>query len=141
MALADLVMGWTRDGKQVPFASMRNSYESFNRLYTISREGRFPAELPLPVAAEGSYSPEGRQIAYVPLDHAFETGSATAAASSSVRQPTETGEGVRSSLASTRCRPRSAPGRPDACHQGMAEDRSSIGDGRCVLAAPPCRAA
>jgi tricorn protease len=51
---------------------MRNSYESFNRLYTIPREGGFPAELPLPIAAEGSYSPGGRQIAYVPFDHAFE---------------------------------------------------------------------
>ena len=68
----DLVMGWTRDGKQVLFASSRHSYESFNRLFTISREGGFPTELPLPIAAEGSYSPDGGQIAYVPLDHAFE---------------------------------------------------------------------
>jgi len=68
----DLVMGWTRDGKQVLFASMRSSYESFNRLFTISREGGFPTELPLPIAAEGSYSPDGGQLAYVPLDHAFE---------------------------------------------------------------------
>ncbi|MGD0697647.1 MAG: PDZ domain-containing protein [Terriglobia bacterium] len=68
----DLVMGWTRDGKQVLFASMRSSYESFNRLFTISRDGGFPVELPLPIAAEGSYSPDGSQLAYVPLDHAFE---------------------------------------------------------------------
>ena len=68
----DWVMGWTRDGKQVLFASMRNSYEYFNRLFTISREGGFPVELPLPIAAEGSYSPDGSQLAYVPLDHAFE---------------------------------------------------------------------
>ena len=68
----DLVMGWTRDGKQVLFASSRRSYESFNRLFTVSREGGFPTELPLPIAAEGSYSPDGNQIAYVPLDHAFE---------------------------------------------------------------------
>jgi tricorn protease len=68
----DQVMGWTRDGKQVLFASMRSSFESFNRLFTISREGGFPTELPLPIAAEGSYSPDGRQLAYVPLDHAFE---------------------------------------------------------------------
>ena len=67
-----LVMGWTRDGKQVLFASMRSSYESFNRLFTISRDGGFPVELPLPIAAEGSYSPDGSQLAYVPLDHAFE---------------------------------------------------------------------
>jgi tricorn protease len=68
----DWVMGWARDGKQVLFASTRSSYENFNRLFTISLEGGFPAELPLPIAAEGSYSPDGRQLAYVPLDHAFE---------------------------------------------------------------------
>src|SRR5208337_1645963 len=43
---ADWVMGWTRDGKQVLFASTRNSYENFNRLFTISRDGGFPAESP-----------------------------------------------------------------------------------------------
>ncbi len=68
----DLVVGWTRDGTQVMFASNRSSFESFNRLFTISRQGGFPLELPLPIAAEGSYSPDGSQLAYVPLDHAFE---------------------------------------------------------------------
>jgi len=68
----DLVMGWTRDGKQVIFASNRLSHDTFNRLFTISREGGFPVELPFPIAAEGSYSPDGSQLAYVPLDHAFE---------------------------------------------------------------------
>ena len=68
----DSVVGWTRDGKQILFASNRNSYDSFNRLFTISRDGGFPTELPFPIGAEGSYSPDGSQIAYVPLDHAFE---------------------------------------------------------------------
>ena len=68
----DSVVGWTRDGKQVLFASNRNSNDTFNRLFTIAREGGFPTELPLPIAAEGSYSPDGSQLAYVPLDHAFE---------------------------------------------------------------------
>lgn len=68
----DLVMGWTRDGKQVLFASPRSSHDTFSRLFTISRDGGFPTELPLPIAAEGSYSPDGSQLAYVPLDHAFE---------------------------------------------------------------------
>ena len=54
------------------FASARTSYENFGRLFTISRDGGFPAELLLLIAAEGSYSPDGSQIAYVPLDHAFE---------------------------------------------------------------------
>jgi tricorn protease len=69
---ADNVIGWTRDGKSVLFASERNSYSFFNRLYTVSRDGGFPTELPLPGGAEGSYSPDGKEIAYVPLDHAFE---------------------------------------------------------------------
>jgi tricorn protease len=68
----DWVIGWTRDGRQVLFASNRDSHDTFSRLFTIAREGGFPAELPLPIAAEGSYSPDGSQLAYVPLDHAFE---------------------------------------------------------------------
>jgi len=69
---ADQVIGWTRDGKAVLFASNRNSHSGFSQLFTISREGGFPTELPLPIAAEGSYSPDGKELAYVPLDHAFE---------------------------------------------------------------------
>ena len=68
----DLVMGWTRDGKQVLFASVRSSVSRYSKLFTVSREGGFPSELPLPIAAEGSYSPDGKELAYVSLDHAFE---------------------------------------------------------------------
>src|SRR5277367_40488 len=69
---ADEVVGWTRDGKSVLFASERDSYSFFQQLFTISRDGGFPVELPLPGGAEGSYSPDGQELAYVPLDHAFE---------------------------------------------------------------------
>ncbi len=69
---ADQVVGWTRDGKSVLFASNRSSHSGFSQLFTISRDGGFPTELPLPIAAEGSYSPDGKELAYVPLDHAFE---------------------------------------------------------------------
>jgi tricorn protease len=68
----DDVIGWTRDGKSVLFASNRDSASRFSRLFTISRDGGFPTELPLPIAAEGSYSPDSTELAYVPLDHAFE---------------------------------------------------------------------
>ncbi len=68
----DQTVGWTRDGKAILFSSNRNSYSRFSRLFIVSREGGLPAELPLPIAAEGSYSPDGSQIAYVPLDHAFD---------------------------------------------------------------------
>jgi tricorn protease len=66
------VIGWTRDGKSVLFSSNRDSYSRYSRLFTISREGGFPTALPLPIAAEGSYSPDSTEFAYVPLDHAFE---------------------------------------------------------------------
>jgi tricorn protease len=66
----DIAVGWTRDGKNILFASARSG-GNYNRLYTISREGGFPTELPLPIAVEGSYSPDASRLAYVPLDHAF----------------------------------------------------------------------
>ncbi|HYX67871.1 MAG TPA: PDZ domain-containing protein, partial [Terriglobales bacterium] len=63
----DTAIGWTPDGKQVLFSSYRNSYENFPRLFTVSLEGGFPTQVPLPEAVEGSYSPDGRQLAYVPF--------------------------------------------------------------------------
>jgi tricorn protease len=63
----DLVVGWTPDGKKVLYASWGNSFRHFEfQLYTISAEGGFPTQLPLPVAVEASYSPDGAHLAYVP---------------------------------------------------------------------------
>ncbi len=59
--------GWTRDGKRVLFRSGRNSYSRFDRLFTVGIEGGLPEELPLPMAQEGSYSPDSSQMAYVPF--------------------------------------------------------------------------
>ncbi len=67
----DNVLGWTQDGKNILFTSRRNAYSRFSELYTVSREGGFPEKLPLPMGFEGSYSPDGRRIAYVPLRRAF----------------------------------------------------------------------
>ena len=65
----DEVVGWTPDGKQVLFRSSRNSYSRFNRLFTVSLEDGLPHELPLPMAEFGSYSADGKHIAYVPTDN------------------------------------------------------------------------
>ncbi len=70
---ADTAVGWTRDGKSVLIRSGRASYAFFSRLFTLPVDGVFPAELPLPMAEEGSYSPDSSQIAYVPLARAFGT--------------------------------------------------------------------
>jgi tricorn protease len=68
---ADQTAGWSPDGKRILFSSNRKSYSRFSRLFTVSRDGGLPAELPLPIAAEGSYSPDGARLAYVPMDRAF----------------------------------------------------------------------
>ena len=65
----DEVIGWSADGKQVLFRSVRNSYSRFDRLFTVPLEGGLPRELPLPMAEFGAFSPDGKHIAYVPVDN------------------------------------------------------------------------
>ena len=68
----DTVCGWTPDGKQILFRSSRNSYSRFTRLFTLPvAGGGLPDEVPLPLADEGSYSPDGTHLAYVPIGRAF----------------------------------------------------------------------
>lgn len=64
---SDQVVGWTRDGKRILFRSSRNSWSRFNRLFAVSVEGGLPEELPLPMAEEGSYSPDNSHLVYVPF--------------------------------------------------------------------------
>src|SRR6267378_771047 len=64
---ADQVVGWTRDGKRILFRSTRDSYSGFAQLYTVGLSGGLPAVLPLPMAVEGSYSPDSSHLAYVPF--------------------------------------------------------------------------
>jgi tricorn protease len=68
----DVVTGWTPDGKRVLFRSGRDSYSRFGRLFTMAVDGGFPTELPLPMAEEGSYSPDGSRLAYLPTARAFQ---------------------------------------------------------------------
>ncbi|HKA18080.1 MAG TPA: PDZ domain-containing protein [Blastocatellia bacterium] len=64
----DTAVGWTPNGKQVLFSSTRNSSSPrFVRLFTISSNGGFPTEIPLPMGCEASYSPDGSRLAYLPL--------------------------------------------------------------------------
>ncbi len=65
----DNVLGWTNDGKQILFRSLRASYADFARIYSIPAEGGTPTELPLPIAWQGGLSPDGRSMAYVPHMH------------------------------------------------------------------------
>ena len=63
----DIVLGWTRDGKRILFLSSRNTFSPVPRLYTVPVSGGFPEEIPVPTAYQGSYSPDGKRLAYVPI--------------------------------------------------------------------------
>jgi tricorn protease len=72
----DQALGWTPDGQQVLFASSRSIVTldpQYNRLFTIPLDGAFPEELPLPMAEEGSFSPDGARLAYVPTGRSIVT--------------------------------------------------------------------
>ncbi|HXZ41302.1 MAG TPA: PDZ domain-containing protein [Terriglobales bacterium] len=70
---SDQVVGWTRDGKRILFRSARDNYSGANRLFLVSIEGGLPEELPLPMAEEGSYSPDSTHLAYVPFTNFHES--------------------------------------------------------------------
>jgi tricorn protease len=62
----DVALGWTPDGKSVLFRSHRASYSDPNQFFTVPLTGGLPAEIPLPMAEEGAFSPDGTKLAYVP---------------------------------------------------------------------------
>jgi tricorn protease len=69
----DEVVGWHPTKNKILFASGRKSFGRFTRLFLISPDGTGLEELPLHEAAQGSYSPDGMQIAYNRLSREFRT--------------------------------------------------------------------
>jgi tricorn protease len=63
---ADVAVGWTPDGKSILFHSHRLSYSDPDQLFTMPAEGGVPTALPLPMAEDGAYSPDGSHLAYSP---------------------------------------------------------------------------
>jgi tricorn protease len=63
---ADTAIGWTPDGQNVLFTSTRDSGTDPAKFFTVPVAGGFPAELPIPAADHGVYSPDGSKIAYNP---------------------------------------------------------------------------
>jgi len=64
-----IVRGWTNDGNHVLFASDRDTApRPYNRLYTISIEGGAPKLLTNQWSHDGSFSPNGKQLALDKMD-------------------------------------------------------------------------
>jgi tricorn protease len=61
---SDQVIGWSADGKDVVFRSMRLSPHGTFKAFTISREGGFPAALPLDKVGTVSFAPDGKRLAF-----------------------------------------------------------------------------
>lgn len=68
---SDQVTGWSPDGKRVLFASPRQVLNNrSNQLYEVALEGGFEQQVMKAVAYEGSWSPDGRLLAYRPYRQA-----------------------------------------------------------------------
>ncbi len=62
---SDQVMGWTPDGEHILFVSAREGAPTReSRFYKIHHAGGMPKSLPVPRAASGQISPDGKHIAY-----------------------------------------------------------------------------
>jgi tricorn protease len=69
----DVARGFTPDGKSVLFSSPRESFSAgLPKFYTVPITGGFPEKLNLPSGVYGSYSPDGKKIAYNPYYNAFQ---------------------------------------------------------------------
>lgn len=60
----DEVVGWHPEKNKILFRSFRHSSSYFHRLFLISPDGTGLEELILHEAAQGSFSPDGKKIAY-----------------------------------------------------------------------------
>ncbi len=64
---ADIVTGWTPEG-EVLFRSGRSGYPTaLNQFWMVSTEGGMSTMLPIPRAASGEISPDGKYVAYNPI--------------------------------------------------------------------------
>src|ERR1043166_1266351 len=63
---ADVAVGWLPNSSRVLFRSSREAYADFARLYTVGLEGGWPEVLPMWRGEDGTFSPDGSRIAYVP---------------------------------------------------------------------------
>jgi len=66
---ADYVRGWSPDGSALIFSS-RRVHDGYHRLYRISTDGQFPNRVPVRIARDASFSPNGKQLTFV--EHGYD---------------------------------------------------------------------
>jgi tricorn protease len=69
---SDIVRGFTNDGKSVLFYSQRATFTNrYAQLFTVPVKGGMPTQLEIPNGFWAAYSPDGKQMAYNPINDAF----------------------------------------------------------------------
>jgi tricorn protease len=69
----DVPQAFAPDGRTVLFTSSRADFSNrYTHLWTVPAAGGVATRLPIPNAAQATYSPDGRYIAYNPIGRAFE---------------------------------------------------------------------
>lgn len=64
----DMAQGWTPDGKRILFSTYEGGVPFSIKLASVAVTGGPTETLPFPEGTQGSFSPDGSQIAYVPYD-------------------------------------------------------------------------
>lgn len=68
----DVVRGWSADGKRILFSSAREvANNRSNQLYEVALEGGFEKKVMQALAFEGSWSGDGKELAYRPYRQAY----------------------------------------------------------------------
>jgi tricorn protease len=72
--MADRVLDWHPDGTRVLFNSSRESgRQRYGQFYLVAAAGGPAEKLPVPYGEFAAYSPDGKQLAYLPQSQAFRT--------------------------------------------------------------------
>ncbi len=70
----DRMLGWYPDGGAILFASQMESFtERAHQLFKVPATGGLPEKLPVPYGEFGAISPDGKLLAYTPIDTSFAT--------------------------------------------------------------------
>ncbi len=68
----DAVQDFSPDGREIYFVSPRSVHtQRHTQLFSLALDGGVPTQIPLPHAFKAAVSPDGKRIAYVPLQEAF----------------------------------------------------------------------